>query len=154
MTGEQPMLILHAEDEPAHAEMVRRALEQLQVAIRVEQAEDGQQALDYLYQRGRYADRAEASLPDLILLDLRMPKVDGLEVLIAIKADPVLMHIPVIALTTSAAKRDLSAAYTHHINSYLVKPVQFNQFKTMMDSLGSFWGQWNQSLPKEMPTWH
>ena len=153
MTAEQPMLILHAEDEPAHAEMVNRSLEQLQVAICIEQVEDGQQALDYLYQRGRYADRAEAALPDLILLDLRMPRVDGLEVLKTIKADPVLVSIPVIALTTSAAQRDLSAAYTHHINSYLVKPVKFNQFKTMMDSLGSFWGQWNQSLPKEVPSW-
>ena len=153
MTNKKPMLILHAEDEPAHAEMVSRALEQLQVAIRVEHTEDGQQTLDYLYQRGRYADHAEAALPDLILLDLRMPRVDGLDVLKTIKTDPLLMGIPVIALTTSAAQRDLTAAYAHHVNSYLVKPVKFNQFKTMMDSLGSFWGQWNQSLPKEVPSW-
>ena len=152
MTDKQPMLILHAEDEPAHAELVRRALEQAPIAIRVDQVEDGRQALDYLYRRERYADRAGNALPDLILLDLRMPDIDGLEVLKTIKADPQLLDIPVIALTTSAVQRDLSAAYAHHINSYLVKPVNFSQFKTMMDALKSFWGRWNHPLPKPVPS--
>ena len=146
MTAEKPLVILHAEDEPAHAEMVRYTLEQLPGDIRVEQVKDGRQALDYLYQRGGYDGSTDAPFPDLILLDLRMPEVDGLDVLKTIKADPALMRIPVIVLTTSAAPGDLTAAYAHHVNSYLVKPVDYSKFSSMMETLVDYWGCWNQSI--------
>ncbi len=143
-TGE-PIVILLAEDDPAHAEIVRRTMELARIANRMEHVEDGYQALDYLYQRGRFSDPQSAPRPGLILLDLRMPKIDGLEVLEQIKSDPQLMHIPTIILTTSAAETDMAKAYRHHANSYLVKPVDFPKFTAMMESIGGYWLLWNRA---------
>lgn len=141
----EPIVILLAEDEPAHAEIVRRTMEHSRIANRLEHVEDGQQALDYLHRRGRFHDPANSPRPGLILLDLRMPKVDGLEVLKAIKNDSSLAHIPVVVLTTSAAETDMARAYDHHVNSYLVKPVDFGNFTAMMESVGYYWLIWNRN---------
>jgi CheY-like chemotaxis protein len=156
MTAEKPIVILHAEDNPAHAEMVCRALKRTQITVRMEHVEDGRQALDYLYQRGRYEGSNGAARPDLILLDLRMPEIDGLEVLKRIKGDPAFMHVPVIVLTTSAAPNDLATAYAHHVNSYLVKPVNYSEFCLMMEAIVDYWGRWNQPAccPKELNPQH
>jgi CheY-like chemotaxis protein len=105
---------------------------------------DGQSALDYLFHMNGFSDPASSPRPGLILLDLRLPKVDGLEVLKRIKADPELSRIPVVVLTTSSAEYDMVKAYDCHANSYLVKPVDFPQFVALMESLGYYWLAWNQ----------
>jgi len=144
MKGE-PVVILLVEDDPAHAEIVRRNFENSLIANRVIHVSDGQEALDYLFRAGRYSDPVTAPRPGLILLDLRLPKVDGLEVLNSIKADSDLCRIPVVILTTSSAEYDVVKAYDRHANSYLVKPVDFPQFVSLMESLGYYWLAWNQN---------
>jgi CheY-like chemotaxis protein len=140
----KPIVILLVEDEPAHIEIVRRNFEISRMANRLLTVEDGQAALDYLYRKDNFNDPDKFPLPDLILLDLRLPKVDGLEVLKTLKADPELSSIPVVILTTSSAEADLVKAYDYHANSYLVKPVDFSQFVKLMDSFGYYWIAWNQ----------
>lgn len=143
MKGE-PIVILLVEDDPAHAEIVRRNFENFRVANMLMHVEDGQAALDYLYRKGMYSDPESSPRPGLILLDLRLPRVDGIEVLQKVKGDKNLCGIPVIVLTTSAAESDVAMAYGSHANSYLVKPVDFNQFVELMESLGYYWLAWNQ----------
>jgi CheY-like chemotaxis protein len=143
MKGE-PAIILLVEDDPAHAEIVRRNFVNFRMANRLMHVPDGQQALDYLFRRGEFQDLEKSPRPNLILLDLRLPKVDGLEVLTAVKADAELARIPVVVLTTSAAEADMAKAYGSHANSYLVKPVDFPQFLKLMDALGYYWLVWNQ----------
>jgi CheY-like chemotaxis protein len=142
MRGE-PVVILLVEDDSAHAEIVRRNFENFRVANRLIHLIDGQAALDYLYRRGEFLDPERSPQPGLILLDLRLPKVDGLEVLKTIKSDPDFCHIPVVVLTTSAAETDMVRAYENHANSYLVKPVDFPRFVQMMETLGYYWLVWN-----------
>ena len=144
MNGE-PIVILLAEDDPAHAEIVRRNLQNSRIANRLVHVSDGQEALDYLYRRGRFADPEASPRPGLFLLDLRMPKVDGLEVLRTVKGDKDLMRIPVVVLTTSAAETDMARAYDNHANSYLVKPVDFEKFVVLMETLGYYWLVWNRN---------
>jgi CheY-like chemotaxis protein len=146
MHGE-PITILLVEDDPAHAEIVRRNLESSRIGNRLVLVSDGQAALDYLYCRGTFSDPMLAPRPGLILLDLRLPKVDGLEVLKTVKADDALNQIPVVILTTSSAESDVARAYDCHANSYLVKPVDFTQFVELMEVLGYYWLVWNQ-FPK------
>jgi CheY-like chemotaxis protein len=143
MKGE-PVVILLVEDDPAHAEIVRRNFENSLIANRVIHVSDGQEALDYLFHEGLFSDPENAPRPGLILLDLRLPKVDGLEVLKRIKADTELSRIPVVILTTSSAEYDVIKAYDRHANSYLVKPVDFPQFVSLMESLGYYWLVWNR----------
>lgn len=143
MNGE-PIVILLVEDDPAHAEIVRRNFRKSRIANRMQHVEDGQAALDYLYRRNGFSDPAVAPRPGIILLDLRLPKVDGIEVLNIIKSDPDLSRIPVVILTTSAAEKDVARAYASHANSYLVKPVDFEHFMDLMDTLGYYWLAWNQ----------
>ena len=143
MHGE-PITILLVEDDLAHAEIVRRNFERSRIANRLIHVSDGQAALDYLYCREAFSDPQLAPRPGLILLDLRLPKIDGLEVLRTIKADPDLSQIPVVILTTSAAESDVARAYDSHANSYLVKPVDFTQFVELMEVLGYYWLVWNQ----------
>ncbi len=143
MTGE-PFLILLVEDDPAHAEIVRRNLEDARVANRLVQVSDGQQALDYLFHQGEYTDAEQFPRPGMVLLDLRLPKVDGLEVLRLAKADPSLSQIPIVVLTTSAAESDMARAYECQANSYLVKPVDLTNFTAMMEAFGFYWLAWNQ----------
>jgi len=139
-----PITILLVEDEPAHAEIVRRNLAAGRVANHMFWVADGQAALDFLRHEGAYAPPAKAPTPGLVLLDLRLPKIDGLEVLRTIKADPNLRRIPVVIMTTSAAEIDVVRAYENHANSYVTKPLDLAQFTTLLDTLGYYWLVWNQ----------
>jgi CheY-like chemotaxis protein len=143
MKGEA-IVILVVEDDPAHVEIIRRNFEASRLANRLISVEDGQAALDYLNRKGQYNDETKFPMPNLILLDLRLPKVDGLEVLRIIKLDPAVNKIPVVILTTSAAEADMVKAYEHHANSFLIKPVDFSQFSKLMDTFGYYWVAWNQ----------
>jgi len=143
MNGE-PIVILLVEDDEAHAEIVRRNFETCRMANRLIHVSDGQAALDYLYRRNGYSDPETSPRPGIILLDLRLPKVDGLEVLKTVKADADLTHIPVVILTTSKAEADIIKAYAEHANSYLVKPVDFTQFSQLMETFGFYWLAWNR----------
>ncbi len=143
MNGE-PLVILLVEDNPDHAELIMRSLEEHRVANRIFHAPDGEAALDYLFQTGPYHDPASCPRPHLILLDLRLPKIDGLEVLRNIKSSKELRRIPVVALTTSESELDMAGAYNRHVNSYLVKPVDFSKFSKLMDDLGFYWLAWNR----------
>ncbi|MCP5197462.1 MAG: response regulator [Gammaproteobacteria bacterium] len=139
-------VILLVEDNPDHAELVRRGFAQHSIAISLVHVEDGASALDYLFQRGSYADPASSPRPAIILLDLRLPKVDGLTVLQTIKTTPDLNRIPVIILTTSQAETDIARAYDHHANSYLVKPIGFPDFVALVRELRCYWLDWNIGL--------
>jgi CheY-like chemotaxis protein len=140
----EPGLILLVEDDPAHAEIVRRNLSGSRYANRLMHLSDGQAALDYLFQRYEFSAPAHSPRPGLILLDLRLPKVDGLEVLKTIKSDDGLSRIPVVMLTTSAAEADVTKAYAFHANSYLVKPADFGKFGELIEAVGYYWLSWNQ----------
>ena len=142
MIGE-PILVMLVEDNADHAELVIRTLEEHRIANKVRHFLDGQSALDYLFHRGEFSDRANNVRPHVILLDLRLPRVDGIDVLKAIKEDNHLKSIPVVVLTTSEAEKDVAKAYYNHANSYLVKPVGFDEFKRLMDDLGFYWLSWN-----------
>ena len=142
MNGESSLIML-VEDNVDHAELVLRTLESHHLASRVLHFTDGQTALDYLYRRGEFVGSTEAERPHIVLLDLRLPRVDGMDVLKTIKEDPDLKRIPVVILTTSEAEKDVARAYHHHANSYLVKPVGFEDFKKLMDDLGFYWLGWN-----------
>ena len=135
----EPVVILLVEDDEAHAEIVRRNLLANHLTNPVIHVSDGEAALDYLYRRNRFSDPTTSPRPGLVVLDLRLPKIDGLEVLRIIKADPKLLAIPVVILTTSNSEEDKQKAYANHANSYLVKPVDFPQFKKLMESLGYYW---------------
>ncbi len=143
MEGE-PLIILLVEDNPDHAELVARSFREHRVANQIHHVIDGEAALDYLFRRGEYADPESSPHPHVILLDLRLPKIDGLQVLQEIKIDEKLCCIPVVVLTTSEAENDMARAYEHHANSYLVKPVDFGKFTELMDDLGFYWLGWNR----------
>lgn len=136
--------ILLVEDDADHAEIVMRSMSSHRVGNTIHWVRDGEEALDYLFRRGLYANPADSPEPTLVLLDLRLPKVDGLEVLKRVKESPALRHIVVVILTTSAAERDVAAAYGTYANSYLVKPVDFAHFSELMASLGYYWLAWNR----------
>ena len=138
-----PFTILLVEDNAAHTELIRRSFEGHRPAGTIHHVADGQAALDYLHRRGRYADPRQSPRPHVILMDLRLPRIDGLDVLRAIKASEELRSIPVVVLTTSEAKREAEQAYEAHANSYVVKPVDFSEFAQLMDALGVYWLGWN-----------
>ncbi len=138
-----PVLVLLVEDNEAHAELVKRGLADHRMVNEIRHVSDGEAALDYLFQRGEYADKTRCPRPHLILLDLRLPKVDGLEVLQTLKESPALRTIPVVVLTTSEAEKDVARAYDYHANSYLVKPVGFEEFTQLLRDLGFYWLAWN-----------
>lgn len=142
MQGE-PLVILLVEDDLAHAEIVRRNLERFLTHNRLQHVADGQAALDYLNGVGAW-NSVPHPRPHVILLDLRLPRVDGLEVLRTIKADRNLNRIPVVVLTTSSSEKDMVKAYDNHVNSYLVKPLDLGQFISMIGSLGYYWLEWNK----------
>lgn len=139
-----PLNILLVEDNAAHAELVMDNLRDHRIANDISLAKDGAEALDFLFQRGKYEN---APRPNLILLDLRLPKLDGMEVLKIIKEDNTLSDIPVVILTTSDADNDVIKAYKNRANSYLVKPVNFDKFRELMTDLGFYWLLWNQPCP-------
>jgi two-component system response regulator len=136
--------ILLVEDDDDHAEIVARALTTNRVLNQIHRVPDGEAALDYVFRRGIYGAPAVSPRPTVILLDLRLPKVDGLEVLRTIKETKETRSIPVVVLTTSDAERDVTSAYDHFANSYLVKPVDFGKFTEMMHALGFYWLAWNR----------
>jgi CheY-like chemotaxis protein len=140
----EPIVILLVEDDLAHIEIIRRTFAESRLANHLISVEDGQEALDYLYRKGQYKDAVKFPMPNLILLDLRLPKVDGLEVLKTVKSDPALSSTPVVILTTSPAESDMMKAYEYHANSYLVKPVDFAKFNQLMNTFGYYWVAWNQ----------
>ena len=140
----EPVVILLVEDDPGHAKLVRRNLESSRLANRLIHVADGQAALDYLYHLAEFSNLELSPRPGVILLDLQLPKVDGLKVLETIKSDPDLSRIPVVVLTTSDAENDVTKAYDKHVNSYLVKPVDFSKFKDLMESFGYYWLVWNK----------
>ncbi len=142
MTGE-PFTILLVEDNPAHAELVVRSFEEHRIANHIVHVSDGETALEYLFGKGSYEAQESPPLPHIILLDLRLPRIDGLEVLRQIKGSERLKRIPVIILTTSAAEQDAARAYERNVNSYVVKPIDFSQFTKLMDDLGMYWLGWN-----------
>lgn len=139
----EPLLILHVEDDPAHAEIARRNLERIRVPARIIHLADGQIALDYLFHQGVYANAQDCPRPDIILLDLRLPKVSGQEVLSRVKSHPNLATIPVVILSTSRTEDDVDLAYSHRVNSYLVKPLDLDQFSHLVESFGFYWLEGN-----------
>jgi CheY-like chemotaxis protein len=138
--------ILLVEDDPRDVELTLAALEEHNLANRVFVVHDGEEALDYLYRRGRFEGR-EAVSPIVILLDLKMPKVSGLEVLKAVKADDDLKTIPVVMLTSSREAPDLAECYKQGVNAYVVKPVNFGDFVSAVKQLGIFWAAVNEPPP-------
>jgi CheY-like chemotaxis protein len=139
----EPLHILLVEDNDAHAELVIRGMRDQQVANKIHHVTDGEQALDYLFMRGSYTDPQKNPRPNFILLDLRLPRVDGLEVLKIIKTTPSLLRIPVVILTSSDAENDIAKSYDYHANSYVVKPLDFKTFTRLMKDLGFYWLGWN-----------
>ena len=138
--------ILLAEDSDTDAEMTLRALRKKGIANSVTRVKDGASALDFIYARGDYAERANRH-PKVILLDLKMPKVNGIDVLRQIKGDPTTKTIPVVVLTSSAQDRDLIDTYQLGVNSYIVKPVDFDQFFEVISNLGFYWAVMNKVAP-------
>ena len=139
--------ILYAEDSPADVELTLAALEEHHLANEVVAVSDGVEALDYLYRRGEFAGR-EAGNPAVVLLDLKMPRVDGLEVLRQVKSDPSLRAIPVVIMTSSREERDLVESYRLGVNAYVVKPVDFDQFAAAVKEVGMFWAVVNEPPPE------
>ena len=131
--------ILLAEDNPNDAEMTQRALRRHNLGNRVFWVKDGAEALDFLFSRGAYADRDRALPPKLVLLDLKMPKVDGIEVLRQLKADASMRTIPVVVMTSSNEERDVVESYRLGANSYIVKPVDFAEFLEVVAKIGLYW---------------
>jgi len=135
----EPSTILLVEDEEAHAELTKRAIRKAGNANQVDIVSDGEQALDYLYNREKYANKKKYPVPGLILLDIKLPGIDGIEVLKRIKEDPDLKRIPVIMLTTSERDEDIVRSYEHYANSYLTKPVGFKAFEEKIVQAGFYW---------------
>lgn len=137
--------ILLVEDNPNDAELSLYALRKHRIASRVHHSKDGAEAIDYLFGEGAYRGRNIDETPKVVLLDLKLPKVDGLAVLKRIKSDPRTRHIPVVILTSSSEERDIVNCYKLGVNSYLVKPIDFEQFSESVRQLGLYWVQLNES---------
>lgn len=135
----QPLNILLVEDEEAHAELTKRAIRKAGNANRIDIVPDGEKALDYLFNRDEFADKGDYPIPGLVLLDIKLPGIDGIEVLKIIKEHPELKKIPVIMLTTSEREEDISEAYQYHANSYLTKPVGFKEFEERVRQIDFYW---------------
>lgn len=131
--------ILLVEDNPTDAELAMIALKERNLANKLVWVKDGAEALDFLFAAGAYASRKVENSPKVVLLDLRMPKVDGLEVLRRVKADERTKHIPVVVLTSSKEDRDVAESYNLGVNSYIAKPVEFEEFAKVVSELGLYW---------------
>jgi two-component system response regulator len=145
MSDERSILLV--EDNPSDVALTRRALERARIVNQLIVVEDGQEALDYLWADGTYADRDASKMPTLTLLDLRLPKIPGIEVLRRLRADPRTRRLPVVILTSSQEEQDLAAGYDLGANSYIRKPVDFQQFQLCIEQLGLYWLIWNEPPP-------
>lgn len=143
--------ILLVEDSPNDVELILTALSENRLANEVVVVRDGEEALDYLYRKGVFKLRMEGN-PVVVLLDLKLPKVDGLEVLAQIKSDPELRAVPVVVLTSSREEQDLINSYNLGTNAYVVKPVDFHEFVDTIKELGLFWAVVNQPPPGSVPS--
>src|SRR6266568_9361966 len=139
MNPEHEIEILLVEDNPYDAELTIRVLTRRHLANKLVHVKDGVEALDYIFGTGAYAGRDTSQHPKVVLLDLKLPKVDGLEVLRAIKTDPRTRTIPVVIMTSSQEQRDVVDSYNLGVNSYVVKPVDFDQFSKAVSELGCYW---------------
>jgi len=147
---ERDVDILLVDDNPSDVELTIHALRRDNLANQVHVAEDGQEALDFIFCRGSHSDRSFSRPPAVILLDLKMPKVDGLGVLRAIREDERTKAIPVVILTSSAEQRDLIEGYRLGVNAYIQKPVDFDQFREVVQQIGMFWLVTNHPPPPEV----
>ncbi len=145
------MEILLVEDDPQDAQLTLRALQSENLKNRIAVARDGEEALDFVFGRGTYNDRSPDHPPKLVLLDLNLPKVDGLQVLREIKANPEFRAILVVVLTSSSEQRDIVESYKLGVNSYIQKPVDITQFRQAIKTLGLYWLVVNHPPPDRMP---
>jgi len=139
--------ILMAEDDPRDAELTLEALSEHNLANSIDVVSDGAEVLDYLYHRGNYANKINGN-PAVVLLDLKMPRLNGIDVLRTVKSDPGLRTIPIVILTSSREESDLKECYELGVNAYVVKPVEFVEFMAAVKTLGAFWAILNE-VPKE-----
>lgn len=144
----KPVEILLVEDNPDDAELTLRTLRR--VANNIVWVKDGVEALEFLFARGKYAARQGAGSPRLVLLDLKLPKLDGFEVLRQVRANPATRRVPIVALTSSAEERDLIETYANEINSYITKPAAFAEFQKVVESLGMYWVLMNRTPDHRM----
>ncbi|HEX9582173.1 MAG TPA: response regulator [Gemmatimonadales bacterium] len=144
MTAPTEVAILLVEDSANDVELTLRALKHVNLANRIQVVRDGAEALDFLFARGPYAERAGALLPKVMLLDLKLPKVDGLEVLRQVRQDAHARVLPVVVLTSSREEPDIKKAYALGVNSYIVKPVEFEAFVKAVSDAGLYWLLLNQ----------
>ena len=145
----QELDILLIEDNPEDVEITLRAFHKHHIANKIHVVRDGEEALECLFSTGRYAERSPCQNTRLILLDLKLPKVDGLEILQKVKSDPRTRHIPVVVLTSSREEEDLAKSYNFGVNSYVVKPVDFAQFSDAVRQVGLYWMLLNH-VPAEL----
>jgi two-component system, response regulator len=148
MTNDMDILLI--EDNPQDVEITLRAFQKHPIAGKIHVIRDGEEALECLFSTGQYADGTRCANTRLILLDLKLPKVDGLEILQRCKSDPRTRHIPIVVLTSSREEQDLERSYGYGANSYIVKPVDFPQFSDAVRQLGVYWMMLNQ-VPAELP---
>lgn len=139
MSKPEEIEILLVEDNPADAELTIHALQKSKLVTQIQLARDGEEALDFIFCRGAFSARRGENNPRLILLDLKLPKIDGLQVLREVKSDPVAKLIPIIVLTSSGEERDLVNSYQLGVNSYIQKPVNFAEFQDVVRQLGMYW---------------
>ncbi len=141
---EKSVEILLCEDNKRDADLTIRALKKRKLSNKVVWVKDGEQALDYLFARGDYSDRSIKDTPKVVLLDLKMPKIDGLEVLKEIRTHQETKNVPVVVLTSSKEEKDIVKSYEYGVNSYIVKPVDFNKFIDSVSEVGFYWLLLNQ----------